>query len=71
MVQEFTLVSPFALAGDQPKATEALARVDRDLASWPLQGGSLKHAVRARASVLALTEILDQHAAYFCAGAPQ
>ena len=25
MVQEFTLVSPFALAGDQPKATEALA----------------------------------------------
>ena len=26
MAQEFTLVSPFALAGDQPKATEALAR---------------------------------------------
>ncbi|MFZ0030528.1 MAG: excinuclease ABC subunit UvrB [Candidatus Cybelea sp.] len=26
MAQEFTLVSPFALAGDQPKATDALAR---------------------------------------------
>ena len=50
-------------------ATEALARVDHDLASRPLQGGSLKRAIRARASVLALTEILDQHAVYFCAGA--
>ncbi len=26
VAQEFTLVSPFALAGDQPKATDALAR---------------------------------------------
>jgi len=52
-------------------AAEALAWVDRDLASRPLQGSSLKRAIRARASVLALTEILDQHAAYFCAGAPQ
>jgi uncharacterized membrane protein YccC len=50
-------------------ATEALARVDQDLASRPLQGGSLKRAIRARASALALTEILDQHAVYFCAGA--
>jgi excinuclease ABC subunit B len=25
VAQEFTLASPFALAGDQPKATEALA----------------------------------------------
>jgi uncharacterized membrane protein YccC len=50
-------------------AAEALARVDETLAAIPLKGVSLKRVIRARASVLALTEILDQHAVYFCAGA--
>ena len=52
-------------------AAEALARVDHALATIPRRGVSLKRVIRARAAVLALTEILDQHAAYFCAGAPQ
>jgi hypothetical protein len=34
-----------------------------------LQGRELKRVIRARASVLALTELLDRHAAYFCTGA--
>jgi uncharacterized membrane protein YccC len=52
-------------------ATEALTRVDRDLATSQLQGSRLKRAIRARASALALSGILDQHAVYFCAGAPR
>jgi uncharacterized membrane protein YccC len=52
-------------------AAEALARVDQALATIPRKGVSLKRVIRARAAILALTEILDQHAAYFCAGAPQ
>ena len=52
-------------------AVEALTRVDRDLATSRLEGRSLKRAIRVRASVLALTGILDQHAVYFCAGVPQ
>ena len=52
-------------------ATAALALMDRDLAAGQLQGGRLKRAIRVRASVLALTGILDQHAVYFCAGAPR
>jgi len=52
-------------------ATEALARADQDLARIPLQGARDRRVIRARASVLALTEILDQHAIYFGAGALQ
>jgi uncharacterized membrane protein YccC len=50
-------------------ATEALVQVDRRLAAMSLQGRELKRVIRARASVLALTELLDRHAAYFCTGA--
>jgi len=50
---------------------EALARVDRVLAAMPVQEGTVKHVVRARASILTLTEILGQHAIYFCAGTQQ
>jgi len=49
-------------------ATGALARVDLRLATMPMQGSGPKRAIRARASILALTELLNQHAAYFCAG---
>jgi uncharacterized membrane protein YccC len=52
-------------------AAEALAQVDHDLAAIPLEGARRKRAIRARASALALSEILDQHTVYFCAGAPQ
>ena len=52
-------------------AAEALARVDRALAAMPVREGAVKRVVRARASILALTEILDQHAIYFCAGTRQ
>lgn len=57
-------------AGRCTHASEALTRLDRDLATRWLKGGRLKHAIRVRASVLALTGILDQHAVYFCAGTP-
>jgi uncharacterized membrane protein YccC len=50
-------------------ATGALARVDRQLATMPLEGSGLKRVIHARASVLVLTELLNQHTAYFCAGA--
>jgi uncharacterized membrane protein YccC len=50
-------------------ATHALARADRRLASLSLEGRRLALATRARASILALTELIDRHAAYFCAGA--
>jgi hypothetical protein len=50
---------------------EALARVDRVLAAMPVHEGTVKHVVRARASILTLTEILDRHAIYFCAGTRQ
>jgi len=49
--------------------TTALARVDRHLEALRYDGTHFKRAVRARASVLALTAILDQHAHYFCMGA--
>jgi len=58
-------------AGKCTIAAQALAQMDRDLAAIPLEGARLKRAIRARASALALSEILDQHAAYFCAGTSQ
>jgi uncharacterized membrane protein YccC len=52
-------------------AAEALTRVDRELVTSRLEGRNLKRAIRVRASILALTGILDQHAVYFCAGVPR
>jgi uncharacterized membrane protein YccC len=51
--------------GDSATATTRLARLDDALAGRP--GAT---ALRARGSILAMTEALTQHSAYFDAGAP-
>ena len=51
--------------GDIALATAHLGRLDDALAARP--GAT---ALRARGSILALTEVLTQHAAYFEAGEP-
>ena len=56
--------------GNRAAAVEALAQADQDLARARLAGASLQHLTRARASIVALTEILDRHAAYLCPAAP-
>ena len=53
--------------GDGETATARLARLDQLLASDP--AGSV--ALRARGSILAISEALTQHASYFDAGAPR
>jgi len=52
--------------GDSATATVRLARLDEALAARP--GAA---ALRARSSILAMSEALTQHAAYFDAGAPR
>jgi uncharacterized membrane protein YccC len=60
-----------ALARGQTAATNtALARLDQSLAETPRVGRSLRLALHARGSLLALSEVLDQHAPYFGAAAP-
>jgi uncharacterized membrane protein YccC len=54
-----------AARGDSAIATTHLARLDEVLAARP--GAA---ALRARGSILAMSEALTQHAAYFDAGAP-
>jgi uncharacterized membrane protein YccC len=56
--------------GRSAAATAALARLDRELAGTERAGRSLRLALHARGSALALSEVLDQHAFYFDAGAP-
>ena len=51
--------------GEIALATAHLDRLDDALAARP--GAA---ALRARGSILAMTEVLTQHAAYFDAGAP-
>jgi uncharacterized membrane protein YccC len=51
--------------GDSASATVRLARLDKALAARPGVA-----ALRARSSILAMSEALTQHAAYFGAGAP-
>jgi hypothetical protein len=51
--------------GDCELAIARLADLDRALAARPRIA-----ALRARASILAMSEALTQHAAYFDAGAP-
>ena len=53
--------------GDNAIATAGLARLDAVLASPP---GTTTAALRARRVILAISEVLTQHAAYFDAGAP-
>jgi hypothetical protein len=56
--------------GDSTTATARLARLDEALATRDDNGPAAETALRARASILALSETLTEHAAYFDAGAP-
>jgi uncharacterized membrane protein YccC len=53
--------------GDSAIATTRLARLDEALASRP---GPATATLRARGLILAISEVLTQHAAYFDAGEP-
>src|SRR5882672_529915 len=53
--------------GDSSVATERLARLDQRLAALPGPGARVR--LRARSSILAMSEALTQHAAYFDSGA--
>jgi uncharacterized membrane protein YccC len=55
--------------GDSSVATERLARLDRTLAALPSTWPGARVRLRARASILAMSEALAQHAAYFDSGA--
>jgi uncharacterized membrane protein YccC len=55
--------------GNIEDATRRLASVDHELASASGKGLSLSDALRARASVLAMSDALSQHASYFGTGA--
>ncbi|HYZ33191.1 MAG TPA: FUSC family protein [Crenalkalicoccus sp.] len=56
--------------GDSGAATARLARLDHLLASRPVATPGTPVALRARGSMLALSEVLTQHASYFDAEAP-
>ena len=56
--------------GNSAVATERLARVGQRLAAMPSASPRLRIRLRARASLIALSEALTRHAAYFDAGAP-
>jgi uncharacterized membrane protein YccC len=55
--------------GDGVVATERLGRLDRMLAARPGTRSGERVKLRARASILAVSEALAQHAAYFDSGA--
>jgi hypothetical protein len=55
--------------GDTERATRRLAFVDRELASASGEGLSAPDTLRARASILAVSDALSQYASYFGAGA--
>jgi uncharacterized membrane protein YccC len=55
--------------GSSPVAIERLARLDRILAALPSASPAARVRLRARGSILAMSEALAQHAAYFDAGA--
>jgi uncharacterized membrane protein YccC len=55
--------------GKPAAATARLAVLDHHLASTPDQALSASDVLRARASILAMSDALDQHDAYFSAGA--
>jgi hypothetical protein len=56
--------------GSSALATAHLARLDQLLISLSGAGPGAPIALRARGSILAMSEALTQHAAYFDAGAP-
>jgi uncharacterized membrane protein YccC len=55
--------------GDSMVATERLAQLDQRLAALPSTKPGLRGGLRARGSILAVSEVLAQHAAYFDSGA--
>ena len=55
--------------GDGVAAAERFARVDRKLAAPPGAGPAARVRLRARGSILAMSEALAQHASYFYDGA--
>jgi uncharacterized membrane protein YccC len=62
-------LAPFA-QGNSAIAIARLARLDDRLATLPGDGSKASLALRARGSILAITEALIDHASYFDAGAP-
>jgi hypothetical protein len=59
-----------ALAGgDSSVATERFARLEKRLAALPRTRPGARVRLRARGSILAVSEALTQHAAYFDFGA--
>jgi hypothetical protein len=55
--------------GDSSVATERLARLDRILAALPITRPGVRVRLRVRGSILAMSEALAEHAAYFDSGA--
>jgi hypothetical protein len=51
--------------GDSSAAAERLARLDQRLAALPDTRPGARARLRARSSILAISEALAQHAAYF------
>ncbi|MDB5410191.1 MAG: hypothetical protein JWL84_5103 [Rhodospirillales bacterium] len=60
-----------AARGDSVVASERLAELDRMLAAQPNTRRGLWIRLRARGSILAISEALTQHASYFDSGTPQ
>jgi uncharacterized membrane protein YccC len=56
--------------GNSTLATARLARLDKALAAHAADGTGAQTALRARGSILALSEALTEHTTYFDAGAP-
>jgi uncharacterized membrane protein YccC len=54
--------------GDSPVAIERLARLDRILAALPSASPAARVRIRARGSILAMSEAIAQHSAYFDSG---
>jgi hypothetical protein len=54
--------------GHSRLASEELTRLDQDLATKPQTEQALRLALRARGNLLALSEVIAQHALYFDAG---
>jgi uncharacterized membrane protein YccC len=57
--------------GDSSAAVERLARLDQRLESLPHTGPGARARLRTRGSLLAISETLAEHAAYFDSGARQ
>jgi hypothetical protein len=56
--------------GETASATAHLARLDAALAGQAATGPDMQMVLRARGGMLAMAEVLTQHAAYFEAGEP-